>query len=83
MYFIYKQIFNFIMLFSFWFFTVSDKNYTFHQTFAELNPAWSISAGLTYTSQLIKLLSFFLDVFLTRRPNFRYIFTAKLKLLLI
>lgn len=69
------------MLFSFWVFPVSDKNFTFHQTFAELNPAWSISAGLTYTSQFVKQLSFFLNVFLPRRPNFRYIITGKIKLL--
>lgn len=81
MYFICKQVFNFVILFSF--FTVSDTNYTLNQTFAELNPAWSINAGLTYTSQLVKLLSFFLDVFLTRRPNFKYIiiFMSQLKLL--
>uniref|UniRef100_A0A2S2NP70 Beclin 1-associated autophagy-related key regulator n=1 Tax=Schizaphis graminum TaxID=13262 RepID=A0A2S2NP70_SCHGA len=51
---------------------VSDKNrdYAFHQTFVEPNPACTISAALTYTSQLVKQLSFFIDVFLPRRPNF-------------
>ncbi|CAH1732628.1 beclin 1-associated autophagy-related key regulator isoform X1 [Aphis gossypii] len=53
---------------------VSDKNrdYAFHQTFVEPNPACTISAALTYTSQLVKQISFFIDVFLPRRPNFRY-----------
>ncbi|KAL5238127.1 hypothetical protein ACI65C_005537 [Semiaphis heraclei] len=53
---------------------VSDKNrdYAFHQTFIEPNPACTISAALTYTSQLVKQISFFIDVFLPRRPNFRY-----------
>lgn len=62
------------MLFSFLFFPVSDKNkdYAFHQTFSEPNPACTISAALTYTSQLVKQLSFFLDVFLPRRRHFRY-----------
>lgn len=56
------------------YFSVSDKNrdYAFNQTFAEPNPACTISAALTYTSQFTKELSFFLDVFLPRRPNFRY-----------
>ncbi|XP_001945788.2 beclin 1-associated autophagy-related key regulator isoform X2 [Acyrthosiphon pisum] len=51
---------------------VSDKNrdYAFHQTFIEPNPACTISAALTYTSQLVKQISFFIDVFLPRRPNF-------------
>jgi len=51
---------------------VSDKNkdYAFNQNFAEPNPACTISAALTYTSQFVKQLSFFLDVFLPRRPNF-------------
>ncbi|XP_050438468.1 beclin 1-associated autophagy-related key regulator [Adelges cooleyi] len=50
---------------------VSDKNkdYAFNQTFAEPNPACTISAALTYTSQLVKQLSFFLDIFLPRRQN--------------
>lgn len=54
-------------------FPVSDKNrdYAFNQTFVEPNPACTISAALTYTSQLVKQISFFLDVFLPRRPNFR------------
>ncbi|VVC36510.1 UV radiation resistance protein/autophagy-related protein 14 [Cinara cedri] len=51
---------------------VSDKNrdYAFQQNFSEPNPACTISAALTYTSQLVKQLSFFLDIFLPRRPNF-------------
>lgn len=56
-------------------FSVSDKNkdYTCYKNVAELNPIYSISAALTYTTQFVKLLSFFLNVFLPRRLNFRYI----------
>jgi len=63
-----------VILFIFVSFTVADKNkdYAFNQNFVEPNPACTISAALTYTSQFVKQLSFFLDVFLPRRPNFRY-----------
>lgn len=50
----------------------SDKNndFTCYKNVAELNPIYTISAALTYTTQLVKQLSFFLNVFLPRRPNF-------------
>lgn len=38
----------------------------------ELNPAYTISAALTYTAQLVNVLAFYLDIRLPRKQSYRY-----------
>lgn len=39
----------------------------------ELNPAYTISAALTYTAQLVNVLAFYLDIRPPRKQSYRYI----------